>query len=66
MPGASIEAISRQLIRIVKSVSQEWVDGEVTLDQARNELSLAFGIVLTGFLTPAAAAALKTILERAT
>ena len=66
VPGASIEAISRQLIRIVKSVSQEWVDGEVTLDQARNELNLAFGIVLTGFLTPAAAAALKTILERAT
>lgn len=62
--GAPLEAISATLIRILKSVGQEWVDDSLTLDQAGNELGLGFGIVLTGFVTPEFAPALAEILKR--
>jgi AcrR family transcriptional regulator len=62
--GAPIEAISSALIRILKSVGQEWVDGSLSLDQTGNELGLGFGIVLTGFVTPSMAPKLAAILER--
>ena len=62
--SAPLEAISANLIRILKSVGQEWVDGSLSLDRARNELGAGFGIVLTGFVTPAIAPALAEIRER--
>jgi AcrR family transcriptional regulator len=62
--GAPLEGISATLIRILKSVGQEWVDGTLMLDQAGNELGLGYGIVLTGFLTSEFASKLAGILER--
>jgi AcrR family transcriptional regulator len=62
--GAPIEALATALIRMLKSVGGEWVDGTLTLEQAGRELGTGFGIVLTGFVTPSTEAALAAILKR--
>ncbi len=61
---APLEAMSTALVRTLKSVGQEWVDGELTLEEAGHEIGVGFGIVLTGFVTPETAPALCAILER--
>lgn len=63
-PDAPIEALSTALIRTLKSVGQEWVDGGLALEDAGRELGVGFGIVLTGFVTRQAEPALAAILER--
>lgn len=63
---APIEALATALIRTLKSVGGEWVDGTVTLEEAGRELGTGFGIVLTGFVTPATEEALAVILQRYT
>lgn len=62
--GAPLEALSTALVRTLRSVGHEWVDGELTLDEAGHEIGTAFGVVLTGFVTPQTRPALAAILER--
>ncbi|RYD98665.1 MAG: TetR/AcrR family transcriptional regulator [Sphingomonadales bacterium] len=61
---APLAALSTALVRTLKSVGQEWVDGELTLEQAGRDVGIAFGVVLTGFVTPQTKAALADILDR--
>ena len=61
---APIEAIATALVRMLRSIGQEWVEGGLTLEQAHGELGQAFGLVLTGFLTPATARAMAGMLKR--
>ncbi len=64
--NAPPEALSTALVRTLRSVGQEWVDGELTLEAAGRDIGLAFGVVLTGFVTPPTEAALGVILRRYT
>jgi AcrR family transcriptional regulator len=63
---APLEALSTALVRTLRSVGQEWVDGELTLDEAGRDIGVAFGVVLTGFVTPQTEVALAGILKRYT
>lgn len=60
---APLEALSTALLRTLKSVGKEWVDGERTLEEASREIGVSFGVILTGFVTPPTEAALAAILE---
>lgn len=62
--GAPIDALATALIRTLKSVGGEWVDGTITLEQAGRELGTGFGVVLTGFVTAPTQQALADILRR--
>ena len=62
--SAPLEALATALVRTLKSVGQEWVDGELTLDEAGHEVGVAFGVVLTGFVTSETKPALARILQR--
>jgi hypothetical protein len=62
--AAPLDALATALMRTFKSVCQEWSSGELTLEEAGRDLGMAYGVILTGFVTPQAKAALTKILER--
>jgi AcrR family transcriptional regulator len=46
-----IELVSSALLRIFKAIAQEWVEGALSLEDARNELGVSFGLVLASLIT---------------
>ena len=46
-----VELVSSAMLRIFKAISQEWVDGGLTLDEARHELGASVGLVLASLIT---------------
>jgi AcrR family transcriptional regulator len=59
-----IDKLATMFIRIGKAVSQEWVDGTLSADQSRQELCVAFHLVLSKFATDKADKPLAEIAER--
>lgn len=56
-----IDLVASALFRIFKAISQEWVDGMLTLEDARNALGVSFGLILASLITPKGAPALEQI-----
>jgi hypothetical protein len=48
------------MLRIFKAISQEWVEGALTLDDWRNELGTSIGLVLASLITPKGAPGLES------
>ncbi len=64
LADAPLPSLSTAMIRMLKSVGQEWVDGELSLEDAHRDLGRGFGVVLTGFVTPETDVQLQQILQR--
>lgn len=56
---APIDLVSSALLRIFKAIAQEWVEGTVTLEGARHELGVSFGLVLASLVTSKGTPALE-------
>jgi len=48
-----VAIVTATLARIFRSAGQEWIDGALTLEQARDDLGRSFALVLAGLVTPA-------------
>lgn len=59
-----VELVCSALLRIVKAIAQEWVEGVLALDEARRELGVSFGLVLASLVTPRGAAAFGEVRQR--
>lgn len=46
-----VDLATSALLRIFKAISQEWVEGGLTLDDWRNELGISIGLVLGSLVT---------------
>ena len=46
-----IDLVSSALLRIFKAISQEWVEGALTLDDWRNQLGTSIGLILASLIT---------------
>ena len=47
-----IDIVTATLARIFRAAGQEWIDGALTLDQARVDLGRSFALVLGGLVSP--------------
>ena len=47
-----IDIVTATLARIFRAAGQEWIDGALTLDQARVDLGRSFALVLAGLVAP--------------
>lgn len=56
-----VAIVTATLARIFRSAGQEWIDGSLTLEQARDDLGRSFALVLAGLVTPAWRDALAAI-----
>ncbi len=61
---APVEILTATVARIFRSIAQEWIDGTLSLAEARKDLGQSFGLVLAGLVTPLAREALAAIGRR--
>lgn len=47
-----VDIVTATLARIFRAAGQEWIDGALTLDQARVDLGRSFALVLAGLVSP--------------
>ncbi len=47
-----IDIVTATLARIFRAAGQEWIDGALTLEQARDDLGRSFALVLAGLVVP--------------
>jgi AcrR family transcriptional regulator len=59
-----IELVCSALLRIVKAIAQEWVEGALSLEQARRELRVSFALVLASLVTAKGAPAFEQVRKR--
>jgi AcrR family transcriptional regulator len=59
-----VAIVTATLARIFRAAGQEWIDGALTLEQARDDLGRSFALVLAGLVTPASRDALTAIGRR--
>lgn len=59
-----IDLVTATLARIFRAAGQEWIDGMLTLEQARADLGRSFALVLAGLTTPGSRDALAAIARR--
>lgn len=59
-----VAIVTATLARIFRSAGQEWIDGALTLEQARDDLGRSFALVLAGLVTPGWQEALTAIGRR--
>ena len=59
-----IDLATSAMLRIFKAISQEWVEGALTLDDWRTELGTSIGLVLASLITPKGAPGLSLARER--
>lgn len=62
--GTPIDLVTSALLRIFKAISQEWVEGALTLEDWRTELGTSIGLVLASLITPKGAPGLELARER--
>lgn len=53
--------VTATLARIFRAAGREWIDGTLSLEQARDDLGRSFALVLAGLVTPESAEALAAI-----
>ncbi len=63
-PDTPVAIVTATLARIFRSAGQEWIDGVLTLEQARNDLGRSFALVLAGQVTPTWKEPLAAIVRR--
>jgi hypothetical protein len=59
-----IDLVCSALLRIFKAVAQEWVEGELSLDEARREIGVSYGLVLASLAADEGRAALDQARRR--
>jgi AcrR family transcriptional regulator len=59
-----VAIVTATLARIFRAAGQEWIDGALTLEQARDDLGRSFVLVLAGLVLPASRDALTAIGRR--
>lgn len=59
-----IDIVTSTLARIFRAAGQEWIDGMLTLEQARDDLGRSFALVLAGLVLPASRDKLAVIGRR--
>ena len=59
-----VDIVTATLARIFRAAGQEWIDGALSLPQARDELGRSFGLILAGLVTPGSRDALAAIGRR--